>query len=384
MKLFRVLSAVAVALLILLTASFSLASAEESRAMGGPLTEAFDDILTLPAAGWVQDNNSNPPGSTTWFQGNPAVFTAHAGATNAYIGANFNNAAGTGNISNWLLTPELTLEDGAEVVFWTRVPTASAFPDRLQVRLSTAGASVDVGTTDADVGVFTTLLQDINPGLVAGGYPEVWTPFTITLSGLGAPTQGRVGFRYFVTNGGPTGANSNYIGIDTFSYTPPTAGPATITLDKTVGTDPATCGATDVITVTVGSTAYYCYTVTNTGSVTLTTHDLSDDMLGTILSGYAYDLGPGASVSTVDAGLVISSTILTTTVNTATWDASNATGGSAVATDTATVNVSIVTAVTLGLLEASQGTGSSLPLAALLLAGLAAGTLIVLKRRYSR
>ena len=41
---------------------------------------------------------------------------------------------------------------------------------------------------------------------------------TVTVSGLAGPTQGRLAFRYFVTNGGPTGLNSNYFGIDTFEY----------------------------------------------------------------------------------------------------------------------------------------------------------------------
>jgi hypothetical protein len=37
---------------------------------------------------------------------------------------------------------------------------------------------------------------------------------------LPAPTSGRLAFRYFVTGAGALGANSNYIGIDNFVYTP--------------------------------------------------------------------------------------------------------------------------------------------------------------------
>jgi hypothetical protein len=40
------------------------------------------------------------------------------------------------------------------------------------------------------------------------------------LSGIGSPTEGRLAFRYFVENGGPSGTNSNYIGIDSVSYVP--------------------------------------------------------------------------------------------------------------------------------------------------------------------
>jgi subtilisin-like proprotein convertase family protein len=189
-----------------------------------PLMEAFEDITTLPAAGWVQTNHSTTVGTTSWFQGNTAVFTAQAGTPASYIGANFNNTTGTNTISNWLLTPARTLQNGATMTFWTRTTTANPFPDRLQVRMSTAGASSNVGTTATDVGDFTTLLLDINPTYTVGGYPEVWTLQTVTITGVPTATLGRLAFRYFVENGGPTGANSNYIGIDTFQYNAPCPG----------------------------------------------------------------------------------------------------------------------------------------------------------------
>ena len=86
--------------------------------------------------------------------------------------------------------------------------------------MSTNGASVNVGATNTSVGDFTTLLLEVNPNLDVGGYPVVWTQFTITVSGLGAPTSGRFAFRYFVTEGGPDGSNSDYIGVDNVVYTP--------------------------------------------------------------------------------------------------------------------------------------------------------------------
>ncbi len=182
------------------------------------LVEGFSDVAGLPAAGWALINNSSPVGLTGWFQGNPAVFQAQAGISNTYVGANFNNTTGANTISNWLLTPELELSNGSTLTFYTRGPAPSPFPDRLQVRLSTAGGSTNVGTTATSVGDFGNLLLDINPTLAVGGYPEAWTAFTVTVSGLPAPTTGRLAFRYFVTDGGPFGANSNYIGIDTVAY----------------------------------------------------------------------------------------------------------------------------------------------------------------------
>ena len=86
-----------------------------------------------------------------------------------------------------------------------------------------------------------------------------------------------------------------------------------------------------------GTTVYYCYTVTNTGTVTFTTHDLADDQLGTIFTGLAYSLIPGSSVNTVAAGLSIPAVINTTTTNIGTWTAHDATGAPVEATDSATV-----------------------------------------------
>ena len=143
-------------------------------------------------------------------------------ALSSYIGANFNNDGGpaTDTISNWLLTPPITLQNGGQLVFWTRTVDVPAFPDRLQVRMSTNGTSSNVGTTPTDVGDFTTLLLDINPTYTMTGYPNVWTQFTVTISGLGLPIKGRLAFRYFVENGGPAGVNSDYIGIDSVHRLP--------------------------------------------------------------------------------------------------------------------------------------------------------------------
>lgn len=184
------------------------------------MTQNFDDITTLAGAGWVMQNNSVPIGSTNWFQGNPAAFNAFNGATNSYIGANFNNVAGAATISNWLVTPNFTLKNGDVFTFYTRTSSDNMWADRLQVRMSTNGASTNVGTGSAAVGDFTTLLLDINPTLSLSVYPMVWTQYTIVISGLSAPTSGRLAFRYFVDNGGPSGTNSDYIGIDNFVYTP--------------------------------------------------------------------------------------------------------------------------------------------------------------------
>jgi len=190
------------------------------------INEGFEDVTTLVPGGWFIQNNSSPPGTIDWFQGNPDVFTAQSGATDSYVGANYHATGDIGTISDWLLMPNRTLSNGDVLRFWTRTVKGDPFPDRLQVRLSLNGASTNVGSTATSVGDFTTLLLDIDPNY-EGTYPDVFTEYTITLSGLTGPTSGRIAFRYFVENGGTNGANSDYIGIDTVSYTPAGSGGGT-------------------------------------------------------------------------------------------------------------------------------------------------------------
>ena len=179
------------------------------------INEQFDG--TIPPAGWPFQNLSNPLGLTNWSQTNSLVFPPQSGA--GFASANFNNTAGVGTISDWMFTPNITMKNGDKFSFWTRTTTGT-FPDRLQLRQSTNGASVNVGTTESSFGDFSNLLLDINPTLTGTGYPTAWTQFTVTMSGLpAAGVSGRLAFRYYVTGGGPAGANSDFIGIDNAVYT---------------------------------------------------------------------------------------------------------------------------------------------------------------------
>jgi len=193
------------------------------------LVQNFDNVPGLTGAGWTFVNNSTAGGSTTWFQGNSAVFSAQAGAADSYLAANFNAAPFGGNISLWALTPTLTnLQNGVTVSFYTRTETGSPAPDRMEVRLSLNGASADVGATDTSVGDFSTVLQAINAGQASGGYPETWTQYNVVLAGLPAGVStGRIGFRYFVTD---TAVNGDYIGIDSLVVSD---GPPDLTIAKT-------------------------------------------------------------------------------------------------------------------------------------------------------
>lgn len=196
-----------------------------SRSQVNTLSESFD---AASPAGWTAVNNSSPVGTNSWSAGATTTLTGFVGA--GYAVANYQAiaASSAGDISDWYISPQVNLKDGAIVKFYTRTAGGSTiYPDRLEVRLSTSGASTDVGTTTSSTGVFTITACTINPTLQAvagsGGcgnpYPQTWTQYTITVSGVGsAPIAGRIAFRYWVTNGGETGANSNIIGIDEFSY----------------------------------------------------------------------------------------------------------------------------------------------------------------------
>lgn len=171
---------------------------------------AGGDPMPFASGLWHARNNSLPLGGTGWFD-NPAVFAAHSGTELA--NANFNNTTGTNTIDNYMMSPMRTFNNGDLISFWTRTIVNPFFPDRLILKLSTAGAS----TLPAS---FSTTLLTVNPTLSTTGYPSVWTQFGVTLSGLGGPSSGRFAFNYNVTNGGPSGANSDFIGIDTVTYTP--------------------------------------------------------------------------------------------------------------------------------------------------------------------
>lgn len=180
--------------------------------------EDFADVTNLP--GWSESNQSNPLGVTDWIQGNSTdVFNSHQGAPDAYLAANFNNTTGaTGVICNFQILPDI---DMVRMSFYTRSIIGSngvtIYPDRLRVRYSPTGG-VNVGDCTNGFGDFTDELIVINPDLLntqdPGSYPiDDWTEFETEV-----PGDGRIAFVYHVTDAGPSGSNSNYIGIDTVSW----------------------------------------------------------------------------------------------------------------------------------------------------------------------
>ena len=183
--------------------------------------ENFD---TVPGIGWTRTNQSTPVGPSNWGQGVVTQFDAGAfnGEPTAFAMVNSASAIGNGTISNWLMSPMITLQNGDIIRFFSRVglpvgQTTVVFPDRLEMRISTNGSGTVVPSGPDSVGDYTTLALTINENLTATGYPTSWSLYEYTVSGLSSPTDCKIAFRYYVTNGGTQGTNSNIIGLDLFS-----------------------------------------------------------------------------------------------------------------------------------------------------------------------
>jgi len=183
----------------------------QSFTQGFDLTGALGAPGPVPA-GWVSVNNSpGGPGTNPNWQVRgeavPAVFPQNSGA--GYAFANFNSSTSANDISNYLMSPVVTFSPGDTISFFTRTVDSVGFPDRLELVISTAGASSSPAS-------FTTSLVQVNPQLTLTGYPSTWTQFTATVAASGS---GRFAFWYNPTGGGPLGSNSDYIGVDDVVYT---------------------------------------------------------------------------------------------------------------------------------------------------------------------
>lgn len=187
--------------------------------------EGFDNVSSLISNGdplkWAWLNQSdNPSSDGGWWQASSTLsersFNAQAGPDNSYAWAGFASTTGGAGakISNWFISPTMDFATGDTFSYWSRTSIGSAYPDRLQVRLSRSGTSLDVGSTSSSFGDFSEIVEEINPLETASGYPETWTQYTTTITG--APFTGRIGFRYFITD---PAVNGNYIGLDSFNTT---------------------------------------------------------------------------------------------------------------------------------------------------------------------
>jgi hypothetical protein len=199
--------------MVVAAALASMAAAQSEGFEPGPATPG---VGPLPA-GWTSVNNSLAgPGTVPNWQvrNDTAVFPANTGASFAW--ANYNAVPGANDISLYLMSPQVTIANGASISFWTRTVNTPAFPDRLSLVFNTTGS-----TLPAD---FTNVLLTVNPTLTTTGYPSTWTQYSATISGVSGSVTGRYAFHYNPTNGGPAGNNSDFIGIDDVLFTPAGSG----------------------------------------------------------------------------------------------------------------------------------------------------------------
>ncbi|MEP7110994.1 MAG: choice-of-anchor J domain-containing protein [Ferruginibacter sp.] len=134
------------------------------------------------------------------------------------------------NVNNWLVSPELILQNGDKIVFYTYCKGVA----RLQLWVSESN-TLNVGNDISDEGDFTINLIDINQGFdseatnPAKAFPQNWTRFEGEVKGLINPVKGRFGFRYLILDGIPSAAatadelynelHESVIGIDEVSFT---------------------------------------------------------------------------------------------------------------------------------------------------------------------
>ena len=187
--------------------------------------QEFDDIASAEAAGWTFINMSETqtPANFGFVNSAPLGIPPFSGTGSLYAGYQANT--GNGIISVWAVSPDVILQNGDKISFYTLslndyTDPANVYADRLQLRVSPYEGD-HVGDTSYTVGGFTVNLVDVNPALSvdeATGYPSTWTKFEGTISGLSRPTKGHYAFRYFVPNGGTAGDNSNGILLDRAEY----------------------------------------------------------------------------------------------------------------------------------------------------------------------
>jgi hypothetical protein len=194
------------------------------------LSEGFNSVSSLSSNGWVFQNNSSPAplSPANWTQGDTTTsnFGAQSGPANSYAQVDFGSISGDGPgmVSNWLITPELDFSAGGAVSFFARTFGGNDRAELIELRLSNAGSSTNVGSLATDLGDFTTLVGSAgglnsisnSPGALSG---TSWIKYSFNIAPKAG--SGRLAFRYFATNGGGLdSANSQavYAAIDTVNY----------------------------------------------------------------------------------------------------------------------------------------------------------------------
>jgi hypothetical protein len=187
----------------------------------GSFHESFDTFTNAYNRGWRFINRSEDIGVSKWQAGSisGALFPYKSLGTNAgFITTDYQATAG------------VTFQNGDKIVFYTTCQwyaitgDSTDFANRLQLRYNPHNEGLNVGDMEED-GDFDEGLIDINPTYIEGSYvnpqpyayPNRWTRFEATITGLNKPVKGRFAFRYFTEEAGSNGRGSE-VGIDEVSY----------------------------------------------------------------------------------------------------------------------------------------------------------------------
>jgi hypothetical protein len=154
-----------------------------------------NSLAGLAARGWVTLNVDGGGTVDPWFQPSATPpFPAYEGAS--YVASNYQGANGF-LIDQWLISPVINVTAGDTLSFWHRSPDGNAWDDSIYVRYSTT-AGITPGDFDVTWGRYLTSETG-------------WAKWTGTFNHTGAI---RFAIQYYITDGGTSGNNSNYMGID--------------------------------------------------------------------------------------------------------------------------------------------------------------------------
>jgi hypothetical protein len=160
--------------------------------------EDFESAYGFPPAGWKTVNADGGGSTGPWFAGNISVLTALS--RDSYAAANYQGANEL-YIDEWLISPAISaLSSQDTLLFWHRSPDDSPWYDSIEVRIS---------TSDTAIGSFTTLVDYFKTS--TDGWAQNRYPLGNYIEN-GNPIY--IAFRYLIYDGGSSGMNSDYVGID--------------------------------------------------------------------------------------------------------------------------------------------------------------------------
>ncbi|RYY90087.1 MAG: hypothetical protein EOO15_04000 [Chitinophagaceae bacterium] len=213
-------------------------------------SEEFDTLSAALHRGWKIYNGSEPVGPAVWQDGGDLLpwFSPYSnnGSNAGFVGAGYLSTSGGATIiSNWLISPPLTLQNGDSISFYTRsyvddistgsVTDSTDWGNNLQVMIATNGADAKPGQANS-TGDFSKLVLEVNPYFYDAthtltyrdahtnaalynplAYPIRWTRFIGVVRDLDRPSVGRFAFRYHIIGGGNAGYGSG-VAIDKVEY----------------------------------------------------------------------------------------------------------------------------------------------------------------------